>query len=91
MITRFHYHRKQGPQLRYFATCLTNCHNSGPDQFHAAHPNWVFSNAKKTQALLCPCKSAKCAAVWATAVKSSKRKDPPVSTDIFPAESKKTK
>jgi hypothetical protein len=91
MITHFSYDRKRGPQLRYFATCLTNCHNSNPAQFHAAHPNWVFSNAKKTQALSCPFKSAICAAVWAPAVKSSKRKDPPVPTDIFLAESKKTK
>jgi hypothetical protein len=47
MITRSRYHHKRGPQLRYFAICLTKCHNSYPDQFHAAHPNWVCSNAKK--------------------------------------------
>jgi hypothetical protein len=91
MITRLRHHRSQGPQLRYFATCLTNCHNSDPNQFHAAHPNWAFGNAKITQRLSCPCKSEKCAALWAPTAKPSRRKDPPVRTDIFPAKSKKPK
>jgi hypothetical protein len=91
-ITRLRHHRKHNPQLRYFATCLTNCHNSDPDKFHAAHPNWVFRANKAEQKVVCPCKSAKCAAVWTPAATSSKRKAvTAVSPDVSAASSKKNK
>ena len=90
-ITPLRFHRQIHPQLRYFATCLANCHNGDVDKFSVAHPTWVFGKSKKSQELLCPCKSEKCAAVWTAARYQSKRKAPPVPSDKLVAESKKQK
>jgi hypothetical protein len=53
-ITRLRYHHRQHPQLRYFTTCLTNYHNSDPNKFDAAHPNWEFGHDKKKPVCVLP-------------------------------------